>query len=378
MTSPVEEELKRPLLERLGLAYFERRGTPERVDDAAHILDEEEQGQLRAIERGAITRAFIAGAISAAISGAVEWWADGVYGERGTDPSVVLYWLLLGTVTGAATAVELGFLYWDALRSARNLADAAHLRLFVDGVPPTPRRVAYALSRAALELPNPTDSHVLDPHREANKTLLAVWALVYKLKVGATNFLVKALIRRAAGRVAVRSWLPFVAVPITGAWNAWVAWRVMREARIRVIGPSAARAFLESIEPRLRASRPEVREACVRAVASAIVRTQDLHPNLEVLLVELLEDEHDDIDVSARFIDVLDALAEDERRLPLEVFSYALALDGRLHRREVRMWKELMAHVGRAGDKHALREITREFRAGLPLDEGKLARAVGA
>ena len=48
-------------------------------------------------------------------------------------------------------------------------------------------------------------------------------------------------------------------------------------------------------------------------MAAAIVRTQDLHPNLEVLLDGLLEDiEPEELDRSARFITSLLELPEDE------------------------------------------------------------------
>lgn len=88
---------------------------------------------------------------------------------------------------------------------------------------------ATALARAALELPNRPDPRIpVNPYREASKAMLVAAAILYKLKIGLTNFLLKALIRRLGGRTLLRSWAPFVAVPVTALWNAWVA-RVVAE-----------------------------------------------------------------------------------------------------------------------------------------------------
>lgn len=81
----------------------------------------------------------------------------------------------------------------------------------------------------------------------------------------------------------VRVWLAFVAVPVSACGNALVAFRVIREARVRAMGPS----FVHEVSTALLdggALSPAWRGAALRAVASAIVRTHDLHPNLIALL----------------------------------------------------------------------------------------------
>ena len=57
--------------------------------------------------------------------------------------------------------------------------------------------------------------------------------------------------RRILGRVAVRSVLgalvPFVAVPVTATWNALLTWKLLREARIRAMGPSAVAELVDGV-----------------------------------------------------------------------------------------------------------------------------------
>ncbi|MGH8865017.1 MAG: LBF_2804 family protein, partial [Burkholderiales bacterium] len=231
-----------PDLEALGLQYLRRRAAvPSFTEptDPIHILNPTEQAALRRIERGMVLRAAIAGALSGTVSAAAELIAIG------SGPATTIGWLWVAGATLAATAMEIAYLYWDALRSVHDLAAAAGVRLFPPGVSIS-AMTATALARAALELPNRPDPRIpVNPYREASKAMLVAAAILYKLKIGLTNFLLKALIRRLGGRTLLRSWAPFVAVPVTALWNAWVARVVIHEARIRAMGPSATRERLD-------------------------------------------------------------------------------------------------------------------------------------
>ena len=233
-----------PDLEALGLQYLRRRAAvPSFTEstDPIHILNPTEQAALRRIERSMVLRAAIAGALSGAVSAAAELIAIG------PGPATTIGWLWVAGATLAATAMEIAYLYWDALRSVHDLAAAAGVRLFPPGVSIS-AMTATALARAALELPNRPDPRIpVNPYREASKAMLVTAAILYKLKIGLTNFLLKALIRRLGGRTLLRSWAPFVAVPVTALWNAWVARVVIHEARIRAMGPSATCERLDSL-----------------------------------------------------------------------------------------------------------------------------------
>src|SRR6188474_3513943 len=88
-------------------------------DDVIEVLTPEEQRALRRIQRGAVLRAGLAGAVSALVSAA----AAIVAGDPAQGP--VRYWTLVGVATLVASIFEIGYLYLDALRAVREMAAAA-------------------------------------------------------------------------------------------------------------------------------------------------------------------------------------------------------------------------------------------------------------
>lgn len=329
------------LLERVGVRALERRarilaledkreGKPENAANPVHLLDEGERAALRRIERGGILRSGVAGALSAAVAAAAEMT---VVEHQETRP--LLFWGVVGVVAGLAAILEIAFVSWDALRTVHAMSAAAG----VYGDERLPRGVVLtALARAALEVPNPRTSALgVDPLKESRKAVLVAAALLYKLKVSATNVLLKLVVRRALGRAVVRSWLPLVAVPVTAAWNAGVTAIVLREARIRIFGPSLARDVVDRLTSA--PVSPRAAEGMLRAVGSCIVRTADLHPNLELLLAALVERLAQptlpaDVEASRAFLAMLSDLDDDERALVLRTLRAAAVIDGRVVRRE--------------------------------------------
>lgn len=364
-----------PLLERLGVGYFQKLSAAlprAQAADAISLLNPEERRALRRIGRAAVIRACVAGALSAAAVAVAEVAAERLFGPAPAVASPdysARYWALVGGVTVIASVLEILFLYWDALRSVHRLAHTAGLDLFPGGASGERAAVAAALARAALELPNPTERVFgVDPRREASKIRLLAASLLYKAKVSITNFAVKVLVRRLLGRVLVRTWLlPFVAVPGTAAWNGVVTWIVLREARIRVMGPSAARELVDAIFAEGVELSPEGRLALARAVASSIVRTEDLHPNLLCVLTEVIQRAGEPpagaagIDDSRAFLELLPRLRPEEQRVALQVLTVAAVIDGRFTAAERRLLREAQAACGRAPDEAPAERMRRAF-----------------
>ena len=262
-----------------------------------------------------------------------------------------------------AAAVEIAFLYVDALASAHALSEAA-------GVDPVcAPAVAASLARAALDLPNPPRPELgVDPLREISRLRVLLVSLAYKLKVGLTSFLAKTILRRILGRAVVRVWLAFVAVPVSAFWDAVVAFRAIREARVRTMGPSFAAQAVGALV----AGEPAHAVLCagVRAAASAVVCSHDLHPNLLALLRLLLDaSQHprlDGVDDPRRFVDSLRELAPAQQRAVLEILDVAAVIDGRLTWKERRLLCEARAACGLAADLAGVQRRLRSFLAGRP------------
>lgn len=390
-----------PFLVRFGVRYFEQRSRltrPQAAADAVHFLNADERAALRRTERGAILRAAIAGAISALIAGAVEVGVAlpmlGAHPRHASISQQTRFYAIVAAATIVTSAIEILYVYWTGLRAVHQLSCDAGLELFPDH--DEDKALAGAMARAALELPNPTVSLFgIDPRREASRLRLFVASIVYKAKVSVTNFVFKTFVRRMLGRAFVRSWLPFVAVPITALWNAYICQLVMREARIRAMGPSAAREMIDVVFSASDMGRTPVsrvgKAAILRAVASSIVRTEDLHPNLAALLHEVAGrvhepafldprkrlhagDEGGDLDDSRAFIACLAKLAHDEQTLALRVLAIASIIDGRLTRAEKRLLAEAHAACARPYDRARIEGLRRAFVDGDRIEPHMITR----
>jgi hypothetical protein len=328
-----------------------------------------------------VLRAALAGALNAILTGIGQLIAERVLGRRPEHASLgqlVAYWGIFGALAILFAVAEIAFLYWDALRSVRALSLVAGLELHTE----TNAEVALALARAALELPNPPDVSLgVDPSRESNKLRLAVASTIYKLKISVTNFLFKALVTRGLGRAVARGLLAFTAIPINAAWNALVCWSVLREARIRVMGPSAA---VEMVNAAF-ADVPEPSAALLavthQSLGSAVVRTQQLHPNHAALIRAFRKRfgeppsglEQDD---SRAFLAALSKLSPEDGGVVLRMLAAAAVLDGRLVRAEERLLSEAyrLAHVSSKLD--SVKHLRKAFVRGEPISAEDL-RATG-
>lgn len=375
MTDPVKVE-DAPWLERVGVSYFQQLSRGVRVvdEDGVHLLNERELRALKATERGAIARAALAGALSALISAVAEVQVAGWLGAESIGLKIE-GWGVVGGATVVASVLEIGYLYWDGLRSVHRLSVVAALDLFKDPHEEQ-QAVARALVRAALELPNPPRGlYDLDALHETSRVELMVTSLVYKLKTGISSFLLKALVRRALGRTVLRSYLqailPFIAVPVTALWNGVVAWLVVREARLRVIGPSAARHLCGLILGGVSLSE-EGKELLLRAVACSVIKTGDLHPNLVALLREVArcvgESSAISLGNSDQFLEMLARAPQAEAVLVLRLLGVAAVIDGRITRSEQAFLRR--AHECRGGvmKADALKALRRRLFDGLPLE----------
>ena len=375
-----------PKLEQMGLDRFKRydeRLPPLPGTEVVHVLDDDERERIRALKRRVILVAFGIGALSGLISSIASFALAVPEGLATTFWEDVRDFVIVNGVTILATMVEVAIIYRVALRAVHLMAREAGIPIVPRGGRPETdeqRAVALALARAALELPSPPQNPFgIDPFKGVSRWRLVAATLLYKLKISITNFVLRLLIRRVGGRAIVKAYLTFTDVLVTGAWDAWVAWRMMRQAAIRALGPSACETLLADILADERGVRRRVLVAMMRAVATTIVRNRDVHPNLLALLraiqrragvaqVEALDDK-------AAFFAALDGLTPAERQLVYEVLALASFPDGVVSRRELEFMREVLGRDGRSVDAVALRRVCRAFVHGDALRRAQLQAA---
>jgi hypothetical protein len=358
------------LFDRLGSDFLRRNAEAAAVaDDPIHVLNPVERAGLRRVARGAVTRAALAGVVNAVLTGLGDLYTTQLFGPLSDHPTWAeraQYWSVFGSLAIVFAALEILYLGWDGLRSVTRLSAVAGLELSKDDN----KEVALALARAALELPNPPEAVLgVNPHREASKLQLVVASAVYKLKIAVTNFAFKQVILHALPMMATRVLLAFTAIPINGIWNGVVCWSVLREARIRVMGPSAALEMLAAVLENEPPPTSALTASIHRAVASAIVRTRELHPNHVAILRAVRQQLGDpaegvELDDSDVFLRELPQLSIGERRVVIRMLAVAAILDGRLVRPERRLLEEAYDSAGLPSGVVHVEKLRRAFVAG--------------
>jgi hypothetical protein len=370
-----------PLLERLGSSFLQSSAEAAAVaDDPIHVLNPVERAGLQRVVRGAVFRAALAGILNAVATGVSGLYAARLLGgalELASLSQKAAYFGAFGALAVLFAMAEVVFLYWDGLRAVRRLSAVAGLEL---GTAEN-EVVALALARAALELPNPPEATFgVNPHREASHAQLVVASIVYKLKITATNFAFKAIVEHALGRLATRLVLAFTAIPVNAVWNGLVCWSVLREARIRVMGPSAAVEMLEVILEGEPEPKPALVAVIHQAVGSAVVRSSELHPNHIAVLRAVRERLGEPspglvLDDSLAFLKALSELDVAEQRVAIRVLALAAILDGRLVRGERRLLSEAYAAAELEPGSAHVEKLLRAFVAGDVIPREELRRS---
>jgi hypothetical protein len=365
-----------PIMEKLGLRYLKKLRAKtflDRIDSQTYILDNDERAKINRIERQAIINVVIAGIISSIVSGLAGFLADPLIDlSSGFFSSEnMLYWSIVLGATIIASMFEIFYIYYDVMSKTHDLTVAAHLELFPDGK--DEKEIAASIVRAALELPNKRDSDIrIDPKRESSKVVIFLGTILYKLKVSASSFLFRAFIKRMLGRAISRAWLNFMAVPVCAFWNGMVCWLVIREVKIRVLGPSAAFEIIDRISKLEYQLSDSGKLALLRSIGSCIVRTADLHPNLELMYrsfdEQINESANEVLDDSHLFLKSLKELNIDEKRIVLETLVYSSIIDGKVTYREKNLLTAAYKICEIPFDFNKIKSILKRFRSGALLD----------
>ncbi len=368
-----EKGVRPSRMESFGMRYFERMSKKYKHEfspDEIHVLNDRERKTLMRIQRNSIIRQSFAGAVSALISVLIGFWIWPYPGELDhslTWEEQLWYYGWLYGLSFFVTAIEIAYLYYDSLRSVHRLANVAGLDLFP--ADEEEQGVALSLVRAALELPNPPDNlERVDPRKEIKKWQVFVAAMIYKLKATATNFFLKAVARRIAGRSGLRAAMEFLAVPVFAFWNGLIAYWVLRQARVRAMGPSAVEEFSQLIYTDVDKYSKAAQLAAFRAIGAAIVRTVDLHPNLIALMkstYRYLGDPGEvELDSSPLFLESLGPIPDNEQDFALKVFVLASIIDGKLARREKKLLIKAFKICGYEPNLAGVKKLRKTFVGG--------------
>jgi hypothetical protein len=360
------------VLEVRAAEFIRRLGSPEQT---GHLtLHDEQRARLTRIRRRALIWAAVAGILSGGIIGGAEvivmrGYLEGL--EEMDWQEQLPYWAAFMAFVGIVSGIEILFLYWNSLKAVSRtsatagwqLEPAAHGELLARG-----------LSRAALEFPNPREPvYGIDPYARTSGWKLTAIAVLYRLKVGVTSFVLRVLLRRILARATLRFFIPLIAGPLYAAWNAWITLRIIREGRLRALAPYAVEALIEQLRREREHLRPQHHRLLAEIVAEVMIRSEDGHPNFVFLLSRLIEE----FDIDYRRLDVdwaseleqMDALNERERRALLKVLTLTCLLDGNLTAAKITLLTDVYERCGLEFRPDALARMRAKLLEGIAIED---------
>lgn len=279
--------------------------------------------------------AFGIGALTTFVSIWVEW----TYQDTMDD---VPYYILYGSVIVVMLLIEMAVLFWLGLKTVYSLAClTGHNQATKGSCLPGDDAVPNILARAALEVPDPVIHYLgIDPLKHLSKSKLFLVAFLYKAKVLLSSLAVKFVLIRFFGKGETRSAFSWVAIPITGIWDAFTLYKVAREARLRLFGNKLAAHIVNDMltDSFIEQLSPKAREGSIRAIATMMVLAQNYHPNMLVLLLRLTDtfkiEERCEYDNWDDFLSLLEEVSTEERYFLLDLLSVSAAFDGHLSQLE--------------------------------------------
>jgi hypothetical protein len=370
---PVKQyEAESSYFEQFGLKCLRR--MTRKTDNRLHHLNPTDLAELRTRERWTIGWACLAGAISGGILGTSELVVRNQMGEGFNIADwqrQLPYWVVYLAVALFVSGIEILFLYWNILRAVSRASSIAGVGMSGSEVEEV---MARGLSRAALELPNPREPlYGIDPYARIPRIKLVAYTVLYRVKVGATSFLLRVLLRRVLARAAFRFFIPVVAIGVFAVWNGLITWWVLREARTRCLGPVAVQDWREQLKPMREDLGSSARLRILEAVAEAIVRSGDAHPNFVLLLHDLFEV----MDSSPEHVQQVDwktarsklqELSDREKDAVLGTLLLTAMLDGRISRSEVQFLEDAHQACDRSFQRETLSSRHQQLLQGRGFD----------
>jgi hypothetical protein len=339
-TSYIREQ-KTGFLEDLGVRYYQymaKKAGLDKIDNLA--IDDLPPDDIVGALTGNITLfaaiiAFSIGALTTTVSLWFEWKYSG-------ELSPALYYTGYVLIILAMLLVEMVVLFWLGLKTTHGLAClTGDHRSHQSPTLPEMDTVPNILARAALEVPDPVVQYLgIDPLKHVPKSKLICVSLLYKVKVVLSNSLVNFILMGIFGKGSSRLGFAWVAIPITGLWDAFVIYKVTREARLRLFGNRLAQYMAnEIVQPEIMDNlSAKAKEGAIRAVATMTVLSQNYHPNMLVLLVKMCEtfeiENNAQYDNWDDFLTLLQTVTEKERYFILDMLCVSAAFDGHLSRLE--------------------------------------------
>jgi hypothetical protein len=336
MPEAIEFKKKKPsLLEKFGIYYLSIFGKKELSHHVFDFTDEELVKKINRISNKGI--------LLSGITGMICVWPT-VYIDllKESEPWQIHYAWTAG-VTLVSVAIEFYILFLIALKAVHEVSELINIHSHKkDFLKNGPFNVTNILARTALEISDPEMEILgIDPFQQISKLDLFLLGLLYKLKIFLTNFVSKFILLKGFGKTIMRISINYIAVPVEFFWNGVVLHRVVEEARLRLFGFALSNHIVDNLlhDHLLDQLSEEAKIGCLRAIGNAVVLAKYYHPNIIILLLRFQHllhiDKDNQYDKWDLFLESLNKVNEKERNFLLDLFTVAIAFDGKVSKREL-------------------------------------------
>jgi hypothetical protein len=177
----------------------------------------------------------------------------------------------------------------------------------------------------------------LDPFQGLSRTTVFLRNLLFALKATLSNLIIKILIQRILGRYALRAVLDLLGIPIFAFWNAWASCRVLREARVVIMGEN----LLNELAKRLQGNFSQAdHDLIYDALQYVAISKRDYHRNhsrLAELIINRFEiKRRSSHKLSTNFYDNLKAASFEVQAICKLIITLGIVVDGYYSNREKR------------------------------------------
>jgi hypothetical protein len=357
------KEIKPSLLERFGVYYLRVFGQRNLSHHVFDFSDEQLTRKVDWIEAKGI--------VLSALTGLVLVWPTVWINLVMQDKPWYIHYGWVGGVTAASVVIELYLLYVIAIRAVHEVSELINARRHAkDFLESGPFSITNILSRAALEIHDPEMNILgIDPFERVSKKNLVILSILYKAKIFLTNLVSKFVLGKLFGQALWGISITYVALPVECFWNGVVLRRVVQEARLRMFGFALSNHIADHVlhDRLLEQLSPQAKIGCLRALGNAVVMAQNYHPNMIMLLLRFqhllhIHKEHQ-YDSWELFLDTLKRVNEQERDFLLNLFTIAVAFDGKISKLEANNLKSAYGEYYEIYQPR-LMELTGHLKAG--------------
>lgn len=334
----IEKKKAESLVEKIGVKYFNSLSKHIKADNKIHLKNIPSDKVLQVVANNititAVIIAFLVGALTTVPAVLFEMYLR-------HDFSTIEYYLRLSAITVLFLIIEVGVLYWIAMRSAYTLAEMMGYDDPHENNLPPEYDINKMMVRSALELNDPTVEYLgINPHKHVSKKWLILTALLYKAKIILTSIIIKLILIKVATRYGVRVSFVWIAIPVTAIWDAVVMYQVIKDAKLRLFGYHLSKYLIEEVftDELMNSYSPHVREGAIRAVSTIMSFAGSFHPNNIILLIRLSQnfniDEKNDYDNLDKLLEHLKDASQEEQHLLKILSGITASFDGKINKAE--------------------------------------------